>query len=698
MKHPSARLLSALLCVAAVSLSAAGMQARNPNTTDLKVAVIGSSTVWGSGLLDEKSMAGVLDDYLRDRWSQSVYPEQMTFSAKPVMVKNRKFFRGDAAKITGKGASVAFDFNGDQLVIYQVIARTADYGEITVYADGKKIGAFNNRNDTIGRQTQTFSGNGKANLFQLDHAFTYDHKVTVNGKNMKFKQYDLNYVSGPVNKRFPGYDGVIVRGHTGKKVVHFLYFFTPPTGKIKAEYAYGETIAYTGCTVGGTADENKLESTYGLGRIPHDLANPTQFSTGLDFRYSNPRAAQVFQLSGKGKHRIKLEITGGENPYFMINFATNRNHQLMNAGIGGFTAKQFLIDRNHRQVEDVLNVFIPDAAYIILGGNDDWREMDRLVSRTEKGLTKEEMLQLRTMFYSKITPRTDGKFDAVRKTGIIQNISPTSLTSAQLLGTAAKPGNYLRIGNYYGDNQTTAVRRIKTVDPAKGIITWSEPLDASTIVGIDTLQDLKGAEFTIRTLTGYKENIRGMIDRLRKANPDMRIILLNTYTPNYFMRGVWAYAEALEDVAAEYKGVIQADATPAVYQWIPTQFAQSKRREKIQSTGKAEYELPFPGHWQGFQVFVNGKNVYGKDCRVESGWFYSPALFKGEWRCGRTARLVKQNMRLVFTRNIPPAGSTIEVVLARDVWSHDYAHPSPAGCRIIGEVGFNALNEVMGVK
>ena len=32
---------------------------RDPRTNDLKIAVIGSSTVWGSGLLDEKSMAEV---------------------------------------------------------------------------------------------------------------------------------------------------------------------------------------------------------------------------------------------------------------------------------------------------------------------------------------------------------------------------------------------------------------------------------------------------------------------------------------------------------------------------------------------------------------------------------------------------------------------------------------------------------------
>ncbi len=698
MKSLFPRLLPALLCAAAFHCSAKEMEAKDPRTTDLKIAVLGSSTVWGNGLLDEHSMAGVLDDYVRDRWSKSIYPEQMQFSQKPVTVKNRKFFRNDAAKITGKGAWAEFDFEGSQLVIYQAIARTKDYGEITVYADGKPVGKFDNKNNTIGQEEKTLSANGKANLFPLGRAFTYGHKVTVNGKEMKVKLYDLNYVSGPVAKRFPGYDAVIVRGHTGKQVEHYLYFFTPPQGEIKVSFSYGETIAYTNCTVGGNVNENKLESTYGLGRIPHDLANPTAFSTGLDFRNSNPRAVQIFQFPNAAKRKIRLEITGGNNPYLMLDFVTDRNHQLMNAGIGGFTAKQFLIDQYHRRVEDVLKIFIPDAAYIILGGNDDWREMDRLVSHQEKDLTKEQILQLPSMFYSKIEEQPDGKFTATRKTGIIDSITPTSLRSKQLQGTTAKPGHYLRIGNYYGDNLSTTVRRIKSVDSQKGEITWSDPINPANMVGIEKVADLQGAEFTIRTLAGYKENIRGMIARLRKANPDMRIILLNTYTPNYFMRGVWAYAEALEDVAAEYKGIVQADASPAVYEWIPTQFADSKLKAVLQSTGAAEYELPFKKHWQGFQVMVNGKDVYGKDCRVESGWLYKPMFIKGAWRVGRTAALTVQNMKLVFTRNIPPAGTKIEVVLAKSLWSYDFAHPSADGCRLIGETGFKALNQVMGVK
>ena len=363
-------------------------------------------------------------------------------------------------------------------------------------------------------------------------------------------------------------------------------------------------------TVGGQGqNENTLESTYGLGRIPFDLANPTGFSTGLDFRYSNARAAQVFKFPTAAKRHFRLEITGGANPYFMINFATVRNHQLMNAGIGGFTAYQFLVDKNRRQVGDALKTWVPDAAFIILGGNDDWREPQRLVSRAVKDLSLDEVKQLHSMELAEIIPQPDGKFTAIRKLGLIDRITPTSLRSKQLVGAQVPAGSYLRIGNYYGDNESTAVRRVKTFDGQSGLVTWAEPLDPAKIVGIDKVEDLKGAEFTVRTLADYKKNISGMIDRLRKANPNMKIVLLNTYTPNYFQREVWGYAEALTDVAAQYPGIIQADASPAVYAWLPTQFENTKWHTIIRSTGAASYDLPWKKHWQGFQIWVNGKSV-----------------------------------------------------------------------------------------
>lgn len=660
---------------------------------DMKITVFGSSTVWGNGLLGERSMAGIIDNSLRNSWSQSVYPENMKFSSAPQFIKNRKFYRGSAAKITGVGNSVEFNISGNRLVIWQAISRTCDYGVMTVYADGKKIGTFDNKNNSLGKDEISFSGNGVQKMFPLKRAFTYGHQITVNGKTQKFKLYDLPYVKGDIAKYFPGYDGVIVRGKRGDKVEHFACFFKAPEGKIDIQFSYGETIAYTRCTVGGLAeDENTLESTFGVGHIPYDLANPSRLSSGLDFRYSNDDAAKVFEFETPGTRAIKIEITGGNNPYFMINFATNAKHQIMNAGIGGYTAFKFLRNPDRLQVSDALKISVPDAAFIILGGNDDWYEAERLVKHSCPGLSEKELGNLKSMFYSSITPENDGTYTAMKNSGIIQEITPVSLVSPQLIGAKVAPGNYLRIGNYYGDNLSTAVRRVKNFDSQSGKVTWEKPLDTARIVGINTIDDLKGAEFTLRTLDFYKKNISGMVDVLRKANPQMKIVLLNTYTPNYFCREVWGYAEALEDVANKYQNVVASDTSPEIYKWIETQFAATRRKFTIKSTGAAQYPIDKKGHWQGFQVWVNGKNVYGKDCRVESGSFYAPEKLKnGTWKIGRTTNWVKRPMQLVFTSNIPPAGTVIEVKLADKVWSNDYAHPTEDGCIVIGETAYKAL-------
>ena len=67
-----------IFCILLAAVCAAAPAQEN---NDLKIAVFGSSTVWGNGLLGERSIAGVIDEYLRNSLSQSVYPENMKFSA-----------------------------------------------------------------------------------------------------------------------------------------------------------------------------------------------------------------------------------------------------------------------------------------------------------------------------------------------------------------------------------------------------------------------------------------------------------------------------------------------------------------------------------------------------------------------------------------------------------------------------------------
>ena len=57
-----------------------------------------------------------------------------------------------------------------------------------------------------------------------------------------------------------------------------------------------------------------------------------------------------------------------------------------------------------------------------------------------------------------------------------------------------------------------------------------------------------------------------------------------------------------------------------------------------------------------------------------------------------------ENLKLVFTSNIPPAGTKITVKLADKVWSNDYAHPTPEGCVIVGDTAYKALCRLMNIK
>lgn len=669
---------------------------------DLKVSVIGSSTVWGSGMLTEQSLTGTIDELLRQRWSSSIQPGAMQFSRDgkpfaPPLVRSRKFADGDAVRLEGIGATAEFELEGNELALWYGIERTRDYAKIGIYADGVRIGTIDNRNPTMGEDRREFTGDGKTRAFPLEKPFTYAHRITLDGRSLRTVPYTLDYVTGDVAKRFPDTDALIVRIAPEKKVEHFLYFFRPPAAgsKIVAEFRTGTRLGYTACTVGETDDPAKLESTYGIGNVPFDPANPTSFSAGLDFRTSNQQTLFVHHFPTAAKRRFKLVIESGEQPYFLLDFAANRAHQLQNAGIGGFTAKRFLSDRFGRSLDDLLRDFVPDAAFIILGGNDDWAEGERLVSRRVPDIPRTELEKIPAMPLAAIEPQPDGRFTLIRKSALIDAITPTSLRSAALRGNrAVRPGHFVRIGNYYGDNRSTAVRVIAAVAPEAGEIRWRQPLDPAAMVGIGQLGELAGQEFTIRTLAGYQANIEQMMQRLWQANPAMKIVLLNTYTPNYFLREVWGYAEALENLAARYPGrAIAADATPAILRWSDGELT-GKSFHEFKSTGAARYELPWKMHHQGYRVLVDGQERYGRNCHILSGWYYAPQEQNGRFLVGRTRNEKRVPQQLVFTAEPPPPGATIRVIRADRVWSSDFAHPTPAGARVIGEVAATALEKI----
>jgi hypothetical protein len=673
------------------------------------IVVCGSSTVWGKGLLDY-SFVSPVDAFIKNELSTTVPASKMTYKKntniiKPKIFKNKKQYQDDGCLIEGKGSSVEFDIVGDELALCQTVKRTKNWAKMNVYANGKFIASFNNKNKTLGSAQSIFKGNGKKRNFELPRCFTYNHNVTINNKKVKGGLHIRGaYMKKDIFKYYPkDFEYVVIRKYSkGKKikVIHSLIFKkTPPVNSVlKISYDYGQTICHTKCTVGESKD-GKLESTFGAGRVAHDPAHPTRISTGLDYRYINPDAFFIHKFKSFAKRHIKIVIEGGENPYFIVDFATNRFHNLMNAGIGGWTASRLLKDRWLRNYKEACKAFKPDIFFIALGGNDDWGEKKRFCRRTIKNVTEAQLKNMPSLELHSAKFISDNNYTVVKNTGIIESITKKSLMSSHLKGEKIKPGYFVRIGNYKGDNNSVAVRVIKTFDPETGEITWASPLEIKDIICVNKLKDLKGAEIAIRDLKFYGKNMRELIKRLRIINPKMAIILLNVYNTNFFTRQIWGYPELQKIIASENKNVYTVNAAKTLQDFQMNKVSGKLFIEFKADMNKKEYTLPWKGHWQGYKVWVNNKNVYGKDCYILSGCLWArnqkkkgkELEFVGDYKRGAYK---KRNQKLIFFRNAPKSGK-IRVEKADVLWSYDFAHPSRYGIQVIGSECGKIIKQIL---
>jgi len=685
-----------------VLLSAASLLAKPEK--DIKaisrknIVVCGSSTVWGKGLLDYSFVAPV-DAFMKNELSTTVLARKMTFKKKSNIIKaqifkNKKQYQDDGYLIDGEGASVEFDISGDELAICQTVKRTTNWAKMNVYANGKFIVSFNNKNKTLGSAQNIFKGNGKIKNFELPRCFTYNHNVTINNKKIKGGLHIRGaYMTKDIFTYYPkDFEYIVIRKYSKgqkTKIIHSLLLKkTPPTNSVlKISYDYGQTICHTKCTIGESKD-GKLESAFGAGRVAHDPAHPTRISTGLDYRYINPDAFFIHKFKSFAKRHIKIVIEGGENPYFIIDFATSRFHNLMNAGIGGWTANRLLNDRYLRNYKEACKAFKPDIFFIALGGNDDWKEKKRFCKRTIKKQTEAQLKNMPSLELHSAKFISDNNYTVVKNTGIIESITKKSLISSHLKGEKIKPGYFVRIGNYTGDNNSIAVRVIKTFDPKTGEITWGNPLRIKDIICVNKIEDLKGTEIAIRDLQFYGKNIRELVKRLKIINPEMAIVLLNVYNTNFFTRQIWGYPELQKIIALENKNVYTVNAAKTLQNWQMNKVSGKRFVEVKAGMNKKEHTLSWKGHWQGYKVWVNGKDVYGKDCYILSGCLWArnqkkkgkELEFTGDYKRGT---YTKRNQKLIFFRNAPESGK-IKVEKADTLWSSDFAHPSKYGIQVIG--------------
>lgn len=707
MKNSRKILFSVFLMIVHVSVN--GNDDLKQSTPTKNIVMLGSSTVWGSGLLDD-SFVEPVDHFLKNSLSETIMPKRMSYKlngkeVKPEIFKNKKLYKGEGYILNGEGASVEFDISGDELALCQVIRRTKNWGKISVYADGKLIDSFDNKNTTLGSAQMSFTADGKNKEFDLDRCFTYNHEITINGAPIKGQLHDKGaYMSKPPFTYYPeGTQYLVARQYSSTKpvkVIHTIIFneAPPKDAKIVVNYNYGETIAHTKGTIGEGSDDQRIESPYGSGDVSHDPAHPTRLSTGLDFRLINRDAFWIHRFDSSAKRHIKLVIEGGVNPYFVINFATNRYHNLMNAGIGGWTAKKSLTDRYLRSYKNASQYYKPDVLFIALGGNDDWSEKDRLVSREIKNVSESQLKAMSSLELHSAKFVDEDNFTVVKNTGIIDTISSKSLRSKHLKGLSIKPGSFVRIGNYTGDNDSVAVRVVKSYDINSGELTWDKPLNTAEIICVDNLKDLVGAELAVREIKAYAKYMRQLVAKLKEVNPDMKIVLLNVYNTNFFTRQIWGYSELQKIIALENENVYTLNSAQTLQEFQKNSISGKKYTE-LKVDGSSEYTLPWKGHWQGYKVLVNGKDIYGKDCYILSGRIRAlnnkksgkDLEFSGNYTRGS---YVTRAQKLVFNQNAPKSG-TIRIERADYTWSGDYAHPNRYGKKVIGDDCVNIIKEII---
>lgn len=649
------------------------------------VVFLGSSNVWGDGFLFYSYLKQAVDRLYKSSGKFTSYSDIETTNG--VNVANSvKFLDGNATKITGAGSTIKFKHRGSELNICQVIERTSEYAVLGLYDGETKIAEFTNHNETIGSDSKSFVGDGEKVKFELDRCFTYGHSLTVNSIPKVIK---LN--TGGYGASFPeGVDCLVIRSldSVTKKVIHTLWFKEAPAAgaNINVSYKYGETICFVKTTV-GEDNEGNNESAYGDGDISYDPVNPATVGSGLDFRLVNEKAFYKFWFDTDEERDITIKIErGSENPYFVFNFASSVYHNIMNAGIGGYTAEMFNDTTSYPTTNwhNVANYFTPDFITIGLTGNDDWRNFPRKISRIVN-MTLEELRDFPSLEIGGITYKSeDDTYDVKINTGLISEITPTSLVSESIKNSDVAVGDFARIGSYTGDLRQVQTRRVETVDTSSGRITWAEPLHINEYIGIDSIDDLIGKDVSIRSIEGYMSSMEELISNLLKINPKCRICLFNVYYVDMWNRNVAEYTYIQQWIAEKFPAnVFVLDAWK--YSRDYCELSRHNRLIEKQADGSNTIEFESPsnlGHWEGIEVWIDDKNVYGKDCVVETGWKYTvdPNKTGAELNFAGGAYLrpydSRGKMKLRWLKNTPVSGKNVTIKLAYYQWSGDWAHPS----------------------
>lgn len=664
------------------------------------VVCAGSSITFGDGTFDT-SMVRVIDDHLKKNVANFIDCNSMEFNSGTTTFNNNLLYGGYGKIIKGLNSKVEFDIFGDEISICQAKLRTEDYGLMRVLSDGNVIGYFDNKN-IINHDREIFTGNSLRRI-QLKHPCTYNHVITINNDTV-IPDSDISFNRGGYGGSMPPTAKVFIYRGLDKdgEPIHYVEFNTDVFGainKVDISYDYGRIVSYRKCLVGQLDDGITNESVYGYGSISYDPANPsTGISSGMEFVGIDSSVFYQYKFTTAKKRHIVIEIIGGFNPYFCINFATNRYFNLMNAGIGGWKLSNLLDNNKINDYTQFYKWFMPDIIFNESATNDDWQNGIRRISRPLGKLTLDELSKLSFLETEKVLydSETD-TYDTYSCCGKIDSITYTSLISNNIIGTNTQVGDIVRIGNYHGDNHQVVCRKITSVNLETGEITWDEPISIDQMLNVDDLSDLIGADVNIRNLDNYQKMYKDLIEKCQKISPNPEIIIVAPGLSNYGIRQLWGYDIVHRELCTMYHNVKHCNVTEKIYEFIKNSIS-GNLYEDVECDGSTSYELNFNRNkysWQGFKVLVNGIDVYGKNCYIENYYMYfadgtnvGSKLNKEETYANKSnyTHANTRKMKLVFTKNTPQIGDTIKVLFADNTWSGDYCHPNEIGSFIYGQI------------
>ena len=181
-------------------------------------------------------------------------------------------------------------------------------------------------------------------------------------------------------------------------------------------------------------------------------------------------------------------------------------------------------------------------------------------------------------------------------------------------------------------------------------------------------------------------------------SPQAEILITQPGLSNYRMRQLWGYDIIHRRLAAKIHNAGTIQVTDRLGEFQKGNISGTSFID-IEANGNNEYKLPWQGHWQGFEVWIDNKNIYGKDCYIESGRGYVVDQNKKVSDLNMSQVYYRSNnitrpMRLVFTKNVPEKG-TIRVIKADTVWSGDYCHNNDDGIHIYGQIYIDRIKDVL---